>query len=733
MNSILSQLTYNPEQQVYTSQGNISISRTVEPLVYEFAVESILEQVDQAKGALFSSSYEYPGRYSRWDIGFVHPPVQLRSAGNRFYVEALDKRGEVLIPILLNALLELDSIEVKLVSSTIEGIIHRTEQTFTEEERTRQPSIFHVLRALKNLFYASEDSFLGLYGAFGYDLVFQLEPIQFKHERQTDTSEMILFIPDELIVVDHQMSCAYRISYDFEKGTHSTISIPRTQTVVSKAPVVEETLDYEYKPGYYAGLVNKAIEQFRAGNLFEVVPSQTLYEVCKDSPSNIFRRLKKLNPSPYGFIVNLGDEFLVGSSPEMYVRVEGSRVETCPISGTIQRGKNAIEDADHIRSLLNSTKDEAELTMCTDVDRNDKSRICVPGSVQVIGRRQLEMYSHLIHTVDHVEGQLEPQFDALDAFMTHMWAVTVTGAPKRAAIQWIEKNEQSPRGWYGGSVGLYGFDGNLNTGLTLRTIRIKNRIAEIKVGATLHVDSDPESEEQETLTKAAALLKAIRGWNEQTRSAPVAELNGKGKRILFVDHEDSFVHTLGNYFKQTGAEVVTYRSSAAREQIRSGQYDLVVLSPGPGKPEEFELNETIGLCMERNLPIFGVCLGLQGIVECFGGTLDTLSYPQHGKSSKIRIIGDCHLWNGLDKEVTISRYHSLYASSVPECLKITAVSEDNIVMAVRHENLPITAVQFHPESILSARQDVGIRIIRNVVGSLQHKNSQPNKSHPAAN
>lgn len=114
----------------------------------------------------------------------------------------------------------------------------------------------------------------------------------------------------------------------------------------------------------------------------------------------------------------------------MFVRVEGRRVETCPISGTIARGQNAIEDADQIRQLLNSRKDEAELTMCTDVDRNDKSRLCEPGSVRVIGRRQIELYSHLIHTVDHVEGLLRPEFDALDAFLTHTWAVTVTGAPK---------------------------------------------------------------------------------------------------------------------------------------------------------------------------------------------------------------------------------------------------------------------------------------------------------------
>ncbi|MVO98661.1 anthranilate synthase component I [Paenibacillus lutrae] len=718
MNSILSHLTYNPEQEIYMTQGQVKVLRTVETLDYAHAVDGILEQIDHTKGALYSSSYEYPGRYSRWDIGFVNPPVQLRSSGNRFSMEALDQRGEVLIPLMLNALLHVDSIDVELISGRIEGVILRTDKVFTEEERTSQPSIFQVLRELKNFFYSDEDSFLGLYGAFGYDLVFQIDPIEYKQERKADTSELILFIPDELIVVDHQMSCAYKMSYDFEMNGKTTVNIPRSKTVIREAAADKAVLDYEYIPGDYAGLVRKAIEQFRAGNMFEVVPSQSLYEVCHDAASRIFQRLKKLNPSPYGFIVNLGEEILVGSSPEMYVRVEDGRLETCPISGTIQRGKNAIEDAENIRTLLNSSKDEAELTMCTDVDRNDKSRICRPGSVKVIGRRQLEMYSHLIHTVDHVEGYLEPQFDALDGFMTHMWAVTVTGAPKRAAIQWIENNEKSARGWYGGAVGMYGFNGNVNTGLTLRTISIKNGIAEIRAGATLHVDSDPDLEEKETLTKAAALLKAIRGWNEQTDAVEEVPLAGKGKRVLFVDHEDSFVHTLGNYFKQTGAEIVTYRSSAAREQLRSGQYDLVVLSPGPGRPEEFQLNETIDLCVQRQIPIFGVCLGLQGIVEYFGGALSTLSYPMHGKSSKIRLVEECQLWKGLPDEVTVSRYHSLYASEVPDGLKVTALSEDDVVMAVRHESLPITAVQFHPESILSASQDVGISIIRNVVASL---------------
>src|SRR5262249_47265748 len=171
--------------------------------------------------------------------------------------------------------------------------------------------------------------------------------------------------------------------------------------------------------------------------------------------------------------------------------------------------------------------------MCTDVDRNDKSRVCVPGSVRVIGRRQIEMYARLIHTVDHVEGRLRPELDALDAFLAHAWAVTVTGAPKTWAMQFIEDHERSARAWYGGAVGMIGFDGNLNAGLTLRTIRVKHGVAEVRAGATLLYDSDPDGEEAETELKASAFLDAIRRPRERDRevTARVVGINA-GRRIL---------------------------------------------------------------------------------------------------------------------------------------------------------------------------------------------------------
>ncbi|HEY5700843.1 MAG TPA: anthranilate synthase component I, partial [Gammaproteobacteria bacterium] len=443
---------------------------------------------------------------------------------------------------------------------------------------------------------------------------------------------------------------------------------------------------------------------------------------CPAPPSEVFHRLKSRNPAPYGALMNLGEqEYLVAASPEMYVRVEGRRIETCPISGTIKRGSNAIGDAAQILELLSSEKETSELTMCTDVDRNDKSRVCEPGSVHVIGRRQIEMYSRLIHTVDHVEGVLREGYDALDGFLAHTWAVTVTGAPKQHAIQFIEDHEHSPRRWYGGAMGFIGFNGGMNTGLTLRTVRVKDGIAEVRAGATLLFESDPDAEEAETRLKASALLDAINRADDETDASAEAAraLPGRGKKVLMVDHEDSFVHTLAGYFRQTGAEVVTYRCGFTADMLKKESPDLVLLSPGPGRPEDFQLADTIRMALEARLPIFGVCLGLQGIVEYYGGALDILPKPMHGKASRVRVVGGS-IFDDLPANFTAGRYHSLFAvrDRLPDALEVTAETEDGLVMAVEHRELPVAAVQFHPESIMSLGEDVGIAVIRNVVTSL---------------
>ncbi|HKA26819.1 MAG TPA: anthranilate synthase component I, partial [Gaiellaceae bacterium] len=548
---------------MYETAGGIRVHRTVDEIAVANAIEPIVQALDAHRGVLLASSYEYPGRYTRWDMGFIDPPLALTARNRDFRVEALNARGRVLLAPVAAALRSLDAVErMSVTNDSLEGAIRAPAGRFVEEERSRQPSVFSVLRTLGTLFRHPDEPHLGLYGAFGYDLAFQFESIRLRLERPPDQRDLLLYLPDELVIVDHRREVATVRRYDFEVGGRSTAGLPRTG---SAAPYVETSSAPDrgdHAPGEYAAMVRLAREAFARGDLFEVVPGQIFREACPLPPSELFRRLRERNPSPYGFLINLGEaEYLVGASPEMYVRVDGDRVETCPISGTIARGNDPIGDASQIVALLTSGKDESELTMCTDVDRNDKSRICVPGSVRVIGRRQIEMYARLIHTVDHVEGRLRPEFDALDAFLAHAWAVTVTGAPKTWAMQFIEDHERSSRAWYGGAVGVVGFDGNLNTGLTLRTIRVKHGVAEVRAGATLLYDSDPASEEAETELKASVFLDTIRrGRAAEARPPLLVTRPSSGRRVLLVDHQDSFVHTLANYLRQTGAEVVTLRS-----------------------------------------------------------------------------------------------------------------------------------------------------------------------------
>jgi anthranilate synthase len=717
------------ERKSYATKCGIRVLREVAVQPYSPAETALAERLDGQRGVLFSSSFEFPGRYTRWDMGFIDPPLALTARGRGFSVVALNGRGRVLLAAVAAALAGLEATEITHIGDDrIDGAVRPSDSRFPEEQRSRQPSVFSVLRALGELFASPQDEHLGLYGAFGYDLVFQFEPTTLRLPRPADQRDLVLYLPDEILIVDHMRQQAALYRYDFDYGGRSTAGLPRaTAPSPYRDDAASAPPDSDHAPGEYAALVRTAKESFVRGDLFEVVPGQLFAAPCPDSPSTVFHRLHRANPAPYGALINLGDgEFLVAASPEMFVRVEGRRIETCPISGTIARGRDPLEDAERIRELLNSTKDESELTMCTDVDRNDKSRVCVAGSVRVIGRRQIEMYSRLIHTVDHVEGELRPEFDALDGFLSHAWAVTVTGAPKLWAIRFIEAHERSSRRWYGGAIGRLTFDGNMNTGLTLRTIRLKDGVGEVRAGATLLFDSDPDAEDAECSLKAAALFAAIRGDAARPAAVRVASAQARGRHVLLIDHEDSFVHTLAGYIRATGADVATLRHDFARAELAAGSRrpDLVVLSPGPGRPDDFALRETLDLLLARELPVFGVCLGLQGIVEYFGGALATLAVPMHGKPSVVRTLPGSRLFAGLPERFAVGRYHSLYAlrERLPAALSIAAETEDGgVIMAIEHDVLPIAAVQFHPESVMTAAGEIGMPIIERALAMLRAK------------
>ncbi|RMI39315.1 anthranilate synthase component I [Actinomadura harenae] len=716
-----------PLTSEFETAGGIRVRRVAAPVDSarkSGVLNTLVAAVGERRGGVLSSGMEYPGRYSRWHMAYVDPCLELVARGRTVTARALNDRGRVLLPAVASAVAGTGETRAR-TGDLVEVFVPPTGAFFTEEQRSRQPTVFSALRAVVDLFRC-DDPHLGLYGAFGYDLSLQFEPLRTRLERPADQRDLVLHLADEMVVVDRKRETSHRLSYEFTVDGASTDGLPRLTGPAPARGAAE--LPPQPVPGVYAQMVRDAKDKFVRGDLFEVTPGHAMHGRCTD-PAAFFERLRETNPAPYEFMFNLGDgEFLVGASPEMFVRVGGDRVETCPIAGTIRRGGDALEDAEQIRTILASAKDESELTMCTDVDRNDKSRICVPGSVKVLGRRQIELYSRLIHTVDHIEGRLRPGFDALDAFLTHMWAVTVTGAPKTWAMQFIEDHEDAPRRWYGGAVGFVGFDGSMNTGLTLRTAQIRDGVATVRAGATLLYDSDPDEEERETHLKASALLRALAasegaGAQAGPSGEPIGgdvagdapEGAGEGMKVLLVDHEDSFVNTLADYFRQQGADVVTLRHGFPPSLLDEHAPDLVVLSPGPGRPADFAMSALLDELDARRLPAFGVCLGLQAMVEHAGGELALLPEPAHGKPGGVEVTGG-KLFDGLPGTFTAARYHSLHATPdrVKGGFQVTALLGD-VVMAVEDPERRRWAVQFHPESILTAQGRAGHRIVANAL------------------
>ncbi|MDQ2899146.1 MAG: anthranilate synthase component I [Acidobacteriota bacterium] len=701
----------------YSTPHGITVVRHASKTSYRKGLRGLLGELDSVRGVYLSSGYEFPGRYSRWDIVSTRPSLELVSFQREVEFRPLNERGErinrMLHPVLAGHP-HWESFE--LSNGVLRGTLKPMPALFSEEERSKQPSVFSVLRALTREFHNESDSRLSFIGAFGYDLLFQFEPIEKKLPREAK-KDLHLFLCDDIYFMDRKRERIERFEYDFESNGISTAGLDRAAAPIAPPRHREPgPIASDHTPAEYMANVETVREGMRRGDFYEVVLRQTFRTPYSGRASELFERMQRANPSPYEFLIQFGDEQLVGASPEMFARIEGRRVETCPIAGTARRTGDPMQDEKNIRELLNSTKEESELTMCTDVDRNDKSRVCEPGSVKVIGRRLIESYAGLYHTVDHVEGFLKEGFDSLDAFLSHMWAVTLVGAPKKAAAVAIENLEKSARGWYGGAVGMLTLNGDINTGIAIRTTYLRDGIATYPAGATLLYDSDPASEERETRLKATGFFRLLGTAETAARVADGPENALAGVKLLLVDNDDCFIHTLANYSRQTGAEVVTYRAGFPRELLREIAPDLIVISPGPGRPVDFGVPALVKHAVSLGIPVFGVCLGLQGVVEAFGGELGVLDYPVHGKPSLIHHNG-AGVFEGLPGSFAVGRYHSLFArrDKLPSCLEVTAETDDGVIMGVRHKDLPVEAVQFHPESILTASDDLGLRLMRNAI------------------
>jgi anthranilate synthase component 1 len=367
--------------------------------------------------------------------------------------------------------------------------------------------------------------FGGAVGYLGYDMVRYFENLPTEKPALIDAYDSYFLITDTIVIFDNMnqkikvvsnahLQGALSAEEAYDEATRKIDAI--VQRLRTPLPAEENKptgarieLTSNVTREQYEASVEKAKEYVRAGDIIQVVPSQRFSGKLSADPFDIYRVMRTLNPSPYMFFLRLDDTIIAGASPEVMVRKEGTRVELRPIAGTRPRGATADEDLRLAEELLADPKERAEHVMLVDLGRNDLGRVCTTGSVKVTELMVIERYSHVMHIVSNVQGELEENRDAFDLVRAAFPAGTLSGAPKVRAMQIIDELEPVRREVYGGAVGYFSFSGNMDLAITIRTLVIKNGMVHLQAGGGVVADSDPAAEWQETVNKAMAARRAI--------------------------------------------------------------------------------------------------------------------------------------------------------------------------------------------------------------------------------
>jgi len=451
---------------------------------------SIFQKIKSNKFSYLLESAEGDGKLARYSFIGINPFLVFQSKGFKIEIIKEDKK----IVLYENPLLYLRKLFDNFKIIPIEGL----------------PRFFG-----------------GGVGYFGYDLVRFIEKLSKKAIDDLDIPDCLLIFAGTILVFDHLTHQLWIIANIPLNKVSAEVAyeqaVSKIQRVISKIKKSSRSEEFKKRSKVDSNLllksnitrekfvqkVKRAKEYILAGDVFQVVLSQRLSRKVKVHPFEIYRSLRSLNPSPYMYYLNYGEIQVVGASPEPLVRLTGELVESKPIAGTRPRGKNEIEDTELEKEMLNDEKEKAEHTMLVDLARNDLGRICCPGTVRVSDFMKVEKFSHVMHLVSEVEGKIQPNKNAFDVLEACFPAGTVSGAPKVRAMEIIDELEPHCRGPYAGAVGYIGFNGNMDTCITIRTIIFKGNQAYVQAGAGIVADSIPEREYKETLNKSKAMLEAI--------------------------------------------------------------------------------------------------------------------------------------------------------------------------------------------------------------------------------
>ena len=474
---------------------------------------------------------------SELTFGTADPALYITGTGADFTIKALTSTGRRMLGFIASDKARFDFCEkINFTEEAITGTIKANDSLIDEESRLKSTNQMDVLRAVSTAFKLARKPFrvtCGLLGALSYDFIDQFEKLPANEQDILGNPDYELYFADNIFLMDHSTSKGYVVvnvmitdgdrddvivqaQKCFEHYFETAASDMPTPGKCSK-PLPSASTDTNQQE--YEEMVKVAKDHIIDGNVFQVVLSRTITEPCPDEPLDVYKRLRVLNPSPYMFYMNTQNTVLLGASPELNLRVSGSRtkaVEIRPIAGTKPRGRvNGQIDLDtdgRYEAELNLDRKElAEHMMLVDLARNDIARVASPGSRIVNEMLITEKYESVMHLVSNVKGVLRNDLDALSAYLATMNMGTLTGAPKIEAMKIIRQLEKNKRGYYGGAVMYLTVDGQFDSCITIRSLQIKDNVAYIRAGAGIVHDSIPKSEFDETQHKAGSCLRAIRG------------------------------------------------------------------------------------------------------------------------------------------------------------------------------------------------------------------------------
>jgi anthranilate synthase len=623
--------------------------------------DAALATLDRSPGAWLGCDVAAPGQFRREAMVALDPLLSFYLDGNVLRIVPHGDIGRALA----------EHVATLAVFERVQG---RLEVAFAAADAAPHPVISLLRRFLQS--FAQKPHELGLYGALAFDYyrLSRADALLGDGRRR-----LALFLPRRVLLTGDS---GHRwVEFDFP----GLQAVPGPQAAIDT--VQPERFDDDLPEGGHAQAVARGLEQMRRGALRSLVLSQTFRRrVQADAPS-AFARLRRDNPYPAMFFVNLGGgERIFGASPDVQVRADEQWVETAPVCGTFRRGGDPVADHEQAKALINSAVDEASLALCSDSDRNDKALVCEPGSVELLSRRRLHFFSTIIHTIDHTRGKRRSDVDGFDIVLAHATPATVTGMPKIDARVAIASLEAVWRGWYAGAAVRIGADGSCEALTILRFARLLGDWAEVRTGGSLLADSEPVREEEETRLKAESMFRVLSGQSPRAPDAPLPE--PPRRRVCFLDGGDALAALAREALVQAGCEFDAQAPTLVRGD---GLLDAL-------RSQRASSDGRVTLALNN---------AALALLEQDGAVLEKLEVPQFGRALDCQAVAGGMLDAMGHFRVGIYATHCVRVASLPIGWVLAAEGSDGRVIAAVQPVHRTVALLFRPDAVLSLQRSAG--------------------------